>query len=292
MKIIIQLHNNKYPELPQEDSVGTETGTYAVADGVTRDPNIPSDTVISSLEEALRYYPRPSGAKAVADIFTNVFLEHAKTQADLKAIFSLANEAIKKYNSEHIATVDYLVNDYFACVACGVRLRGELLEYGYIGDCGLAVYAADGTLRYMSEDGMATFVAYENKHLKKVDFNWNMASYRRLIRSEYRNKRVVHERDIIGYGALTGEEQALDFIAYGSIKLHPGDWCVIYSDGFRELLLMPEFFKAISSSKDALSFLKHLSHEKSIENYEKFGRERSLIAFQYGPKEREDTVEL
>ena len=281
MIIKLSVPNNKYGKLlPAEDSVAHKDMIFGVADGITRDPNLPSGFKSRKIENALKFYPNPSGAKKVADIFCNGFIDLAERLNSIKDVFVKINSSIASYNNKRIKSVDYLVNDYFACVACGGYIKNNILYYGYIGDCGIAIFNKDGYLKFQTKNGLADFVKFEKKYLENKDFNWIMPEYRYLIRSEYRNKKKFHGKILVSYGALTGEKSAINFVHQGKRKLNTGDLIVFYSDGFENLINYPYFFKAIynKSEREAKQKTSRLSEKLAAKDYEKFGHERSLVA--------------
>lgn len=280
MPISIYLPNIRHKDsLPQEDSSALAPKIWAIADGVTRDPKLPENFKSKSIEDILAYYPKPSGAKMVANIFTKNFVTLAKKNLSIKDIFKKINLLINIYNKKNIDKVDYLVNDFFACVACGGYIKNNSLKYGLIGDCGMAIFNSDGKLNFCTKDGMKPFVDYENKFLKKSDFNWSMPEYRVLIRSEYRNYIKKPKEKKIAYGALTGEVEALSFVTIGERKIRPGSKIVFFSDGARQLVLSSGFSKLMKENITQKLKIKiiNLSLEKAEKNYEDFGRERSVI---------------
>lgn len=280
MPIKIYLPNSKYGALlPQEDSSLFSDRFFAVADGVTRDPKLPKEFKGKSVEDVLKYYPRPSGAYTVARIFSKHFVELSAQKKSIKTIFSTINRLIAEYNNKKIRQVNYLENDYFGCVACGGSITNDSLSYACIGDCGIAIFDFKGKIKFQTENGMKKFIAYENKFLKKKDFNWLMSSYRKLVRSEYRNTLKFHNNALISFGVLTGEKKALRFVEYGKKKLSKGDVVLFYSDGFAPFIDSGFLSKLIQMhpKKELRQAIISKSLELSRKDYEKFGHERSLI---------------
>jgi len=280
MPISIYLPNIRHKDsLPQEDSSFSAPRVWAIADGVTRDPKLPENFNSKSIEDILAYYPRPSGAKVVANIFTKNFITLVKKNLSIKDIFQKINVLINIYNKKNIAKVDYLVNDFFACVACGAYIKNNILKYGFIGDSGMAIFNSKGKLNFCTKDGMQPFVDYENKFLKKSNFNWLMPEYRVLVRSEFRNYIKKPKEKKIVYGALTGEVEAMKFVTIGEKKVRQGSKIVFFSDGARQLVLSSDFseFMKESLSQKLKTEIMNLSLQKAEKDYENFGRERSMI---------------
>ncbi|MFA5070010.1 MAG: hypothetical protein WC528_01900 [Patescibacteria group bacterium] len=284
MIIKIQLPNIKYGQLiPSEDAVAAHHHIFCVADGITRDPKLPKDFPKDSrnIRKILKYYPNPSGAKAVADIFCKNFIRLGRNTNDIKKIFIKINGLIRNYNRKKIKNVDYLVNDYFGCVASGGLIKYDVLYYGYICDGGLAIFDKNGRLKFQTEDDMKKFTDFEKKHLKTKNLNYSLPAYRYLIRTKHRNRpnKIFNSR-LVSYGALTGEKSAEPFIGQGKIKLTKGDLLVFYSDGFIETLKNRNFFAKIYQKNSKLMPKKLVSFSKrlALKNYEKYGKERSLVA--------------
>lgn len=276
MAYTVSLPNSKYGYLvPQEDVVLITKNIFVVADGVTRDPIKPSDFSNKSTEEIFQKYPRPSGAKLAAEVFCQTFVNSFKDwRLSLEAVkeaFRWGNEAVKNLNRKNLVKVDYLVNDYFGCVAAGGVIKDKKLFWGSITDCGIVVYSKEGKVKFQTPNDMKSFGEYVKK--KKID--WKKPANRKLIRSEYRNKpnKMVGGKSI-SYGVLTGEQEAEFFMKFGKIELTKGDMVVFYTDGFEEIIKQSDFFSKIYISSEFLIFCNKLA---SI-NYDKFGKEKSLVA--------------
>ncbi len=271
--------------MPPEDSMSVEGRIFCVADGITRDPISPKDFTNLSIEESLKKYPNPSGARFAADIFCELFIKSLnKKVPSLKTIrnaFIFGNKKIAELNKKHVKKVDYLVNDFFGCVASGGAVYKNKLYWGGICDCGIIIYDKNGKVKFQTPNWMKPFEDYENKHLRKKDFNWPMAKYRKMIRSEYRNnaKKIVNNK-CVSYGALTGETAAKKFMNFGEIDLNKGDLIVFYSDGFESTVQHKKFFKMIYQKDKNLTDQHFIPYTLSLakQDYHKFGRERTLIA--------------
>lgn len=276
MAYTISLPNSKYGYLvPQEDVFLITKNIFVTADGITRDPTTPSDFSNKSMEEIFQKYPRPSGAKLAAEVFCQTFVDSLKDRRlSLKAVkeaFQRGNESVKNLNSKNLKEVDYLVNDYFGCVAAGGGIEDKKLYWGVIADCGIAVFNKEGKVKFQTLNDVKPFEGYVKR--KKID--WKKPANRKLIRSEYRNKpNKTAGGKSISYGALTGEKEAEFFMKFGKIELTKGDMVVFYTDGFEEIIKQSDFFSKIYINSEFLNFCNKLA---SI-NYDKFGKEKSLVA--------------
>lgn len=274
----ITLPNTKYGHLmPIEDAFIVKDKVFCVADGITRDPVSPIDFGNLSQEQLLKNYPNPSGATMAAKLFCKEFSEFTGKEKSIKESFIYANNAISDLNKKHINKVDYLVNDFYACVASAGIIRENKLYWGQIGDCGIIIFDKEGKVKFKTENGLASFLEYING---KEEL-WGKPKRRKLIRSQFRNNpKQIIDGEVVSYGALTGEKAAEFFMKFGVVDLEEGDLIVFYSDGFEYLVKQPSFFQSLYKEKETEVKKSFLSFDKSRsqkDNY-KFGHERTLIA--------------
>ncbi|MDD3102343.1 MAG: hypothetical protein PHE59_04345 [Patescibacteria group bacterium] len=282
----ISLLNFLYGHLmPSEDSMLVDGKIFCVADGVTRDPIFSKDFTRLSYEEALKKYPNPSGAKLAADIFCESFIKSLKNKSfsikNVRDAFIFGNKEIFKLNKKYIKKVDYLVNDFFSCVAIGGIIHGNKLFWGGICDCGIIIYDKHGKVKFQTPNWMKPFEEYEKQYLQKSDFNFAMPKYRKMIRSEYRNniKKIIDDK-CVSYGALTGESAGEKFMNFGEIELNKGDLIIFYSDGFEATVQHKKFFRIIYQKTKRLIDQQFIPFSLYLakQDYNKFGKERTLIA--------------
>jgi len=222
MKIIaFTKHNPKFEILnrPEEDSFKyvEKDGKIiiAVADGITRD-------LINGK------YPIPSPAKKAADIFCKSFLE--------KQNFEYCNKKIAELNKN--LKVDYLENDFAACVAVGGVIENTKLKYGFTSDCGVAVFDEKGILKFRTRDeGPAKYYKQRWNSEKMKGLTWEDDEARRLTRSEFRN----NLDNPYSFGVFTGEDNAIKFVHTGNKKLNNKDYIIFYSDGFSSIIYSRKF---------------------------------------------------
>jgi serine/threonine protein phosphatase PrpC len=278
MEFNITLSNTRYGHLmTDEDSFLTKNNIFCVADGITRDPSSPLDFGDMAPEEILKNYPRPSGAKKAADLFCKEFIKNVDHGKTVKEAFLHGNQAIYKLNKKNIEKVDYLVNDFYACVASGGIIKNGKLYWGQICDCGIIVFNKKGTIKFTTTNGMQPFQEYINGR----EGRWGDPARRHLIRSQFRNNpNQIINGNLVSYGALTGEKRAEYFFKFGELKIGKGDLIVFYSDGFEHLVEKKDFFKVIyrpAEEKITQNFL-DFDKEWSKNNQGLYGRERTLIA--------------
>ncbi len=271
--------------MPSEDSMLVEGKIFCVADGITRDPITPKDFTNLPFEKVLTKYPNPSGARFAADVFCESFVKSLnKKVPSLKTIrnaFIFGNKKIAELNKKNIKKIDYLVNDFFGCVASGGVIYKNKLFWSGICDCGIIIYDKNGKVKFQTPNWMEPFEEYEKKNLQKPNFNFAQPKYRKIIRSEYRNnaKKIVNNK-CVSYGALTGEKEANKFMNFGESRLNKGDLIVFYSDGFEYTVQHKKFFKTIYQKNESLVDQHYIPYSLSLakQEYHKFGRERTLIA--------------
>ncbi|MFA5185130.1 MAG: hypothetical protein WC551_01455 [Patescibacteria group bacterium] len=268
--------------MPPEDSILDGKNVYAVGDGITRDPSYDGDFKKRSLEKILADYPNPSGARCAADIFCETFVEAGDDCADpteIKERFIKANGRIARLNRKSLKKVDYLVNDFYGCAAAGAVISEEKLCWGVIADCGVIIYSKTGKLKFQSPNSMTTFERFTAEG--KIKFKWETQEGRRLVRSQYRNNASqMIDGTCASYGALTGEKTAETFMLCGMENIVKGDLILVYSDGFEPTLKHPDFFKTTYNKSINIFEQKLVPFNLKLaqEKYEKFGKERSLLA--------------
>lgn len=257
---------------PVEDQYYANDNEAIVADGITRDPIGISDFSKCKKQEFLEKYPRPSGAELAAREVCSTF---SNTTGSLVNRLIEANRSVKRLNDKFINECDYLENDYYGTVASCISIDDNILKYAYICDCGVIVYDKDGNVKFKTEDDKEL---YSDPYINKIGIPWNLPAARKIVRSEYRNNlNNIVDGKCASYGALTGEETAISFIRSGLLKLEDEDIIIVYSDGFSYYLTDKDFINnIINFNKDG--FEKYIE-EKSKKDYEKYGKEKTLVMF-------------
>lgn len=230
--------------LHQEDffsySLSKNVAVVAVADGITRDPLnvsvLPNLKTKEGLIKFLESYPKPSPARKAAEIFCNTFVEFFKSPKatlDIKKYFEKSNEKISELNKG--IDVDYLKNDFYACVGCGGIIENNILYYGFIADSGVSVFDKVGKLKFRTRnEGPRIDLVKDDVELSK---SFGFPEFRNRVRSHYRN----NPAEPLSYGAFTGEEKAMYFTRLGRLNLSEGDFVLFYTDGFEKIIFSREF---------------------------------------------------
>jgi len=281
----------KFNRKPNEDFllISEKYPIFALADGVTQ----------SRFEDGK--YAYPAGARVAAQIFCQSVVEYLEknfrpTEKIIEKAFDFANERIWELNKNEgiIEKMDYVVYDYFDTVGVAGFLANPVrnsinrgitkylaskisnganntLFYGYVGDCGLAVFAQNNKLKFQTKDRVEPAV----KKAKGEYKNWRELSQNertKIMHQYFRNQPLG-----FGYGSFTGEPGVKKYYQINSLVLNPGELIVFYSDGFVEYLKLPEFIEILR--REDKKALDDFTFNKAKENYGKFGTDRTLISF-------------
>jgi len=241
----VESKEHKRFHIPIEDSYGFDSKKVilAVADGVTRDP---VEVLPKTKEEFAKYYPKISPARKASDIFVKRFLKIENgSQIAIKLAFKDTNDEIRRWNKLHIPKPDYAVQDLAGCVASGAVIIGTKFYYGFICDCGIAVFDADGKLKFRTEnEGPEKYDKYIWSEIRKrfgKGADWKIPEIRREIRRNYRNNPKNPS-----FGVLTGQASAMKYVRIGSGRLNEGDILIVYTDGLEHAIYSDAFSHKIA----------------------------------------------
>ncbi len=230
---------------PTEEAyrVDTEIGAIAVADGVTRDPMKYLPSGFLGKLKFMWYYPKPSPAKKSADIFCETFplvLKDFDTK-DEKAVrkaIEEANNRIGYWNTQNIPNVDYVTNDFAGCVASGTVEQKGIISWGFLTDCGVAIFDEKGNLRFRTESEdphrLDKYIWQDSQIEGK---SWNQPEVRVRIRSHYRN----NPNEKHSFGVLTGQKEAMSYVRAGTQEIRPNDYLAVYTDGLEPIIFSGGF---------------------------------------------------
>jgi len=268
-----QIYTKYELKFPEEDYFYLEDNIFCVADGVTRDL-IGGDIrpYPKTKEEATyiaEHYPNPSGAfessKIIADNFVK-YMKQAKkiTETEILEAIKKANKDVWEINKNR--KIDYVGEDLYCSEAVGGVITEEFLYCFGIGDCYIKVYDENYDELFTTVNDHEWMEKFEEEYLKKGLYNWLDPRSRLLIRGALRNNYIVtYQGEKVGYGALTGEDRAMDFVKVHKIPLAKAKYIVAYSDG-----CMPYF-----ENKEEI--------KKTLENPDRIignGSERTLVVYE------------
>jgi len=276
MKVFVATYSDfiKFNKKPNEDFylVSKKFPLFAIADGVTQ-ACFPTGE-----------YAFPLGARAAAEIFCYTVMRYLekklKEKINYKGLieiaFNLANKRIEELNENEGITerLDYLFYDYFDTVGVVGFIAKNKLYYGYVGDCGLAIFNKNNKIIFKTNDDVAKAVNLAKKIYKKWG-SFSLEQKSLILHSQFRNR-----KDGRGYGSFTGEKVVKRYYRIGRKSLNEGDLILFYSDGFLNYLSFPKFLKLIKKM-DRKNFEK-FTNRKAKENYEKYGTDRTIVAIEFG----------
>jgi len=261
--------------------VSSKYPIFAVADGVTL------------RGKGKEYYPIPSPVLKVAKIFCQEAINFAERNyqnfslREVKKVFEFTNRKIKEFNKKRGITKErkdfnYWDVDFYHCTAGFALIKDRKLYWGKICDSEISVYDKKGNLKFQSPSG-GVFNKSGPWDKEMAQFQQGTPEREAEARRVYRN-RLDKRNKPYGWGALTGEKEALDYLNKGVINLAKGDIIFLFTDGFKDYFDLEEFKKALSNWKNLKKTIKNLSKTLSKLNLSKFGRERTLLGIKIRQK--------
>ncbi len=231
----ITVRNRQRADKPNEDhfTADDQNGLYLIADGVTTTP------------AAGDPYPDLAGGQMAARTFCDLahtfLLAHISELCTspvetMRMALIAANDAIRVLNLAHhrYAGANFADQDYYGTVAAMAAVLGDKLYLLAIGDVTV-------TLNRGTHLALITDVQTDNVRTYKQTMLERGLGARELtlaIRRDYRNR--IHARGLggepVGYGVLTGEAGALDFVKDHTLPLEGGDRILLASDGLLPLI--------------------------------------------------------
>ena len=232
-----------------------------VADGITRDPKnmskLPNKKNLLGMLQFFYNYPRPSPAKQAVDNFINNFIPSVSISRDISRNLILegmndGNKSLRFYNESLCIrpdTVDYLENDYAACVAAAALIDSleTRMIWASIADCRVRIFNSKGNITFESpQEGPNSKGSIDEDIMKKYQTRFIVPYGRRKIREEYRN----NPQEPLSYGAFTGEKSALQYIKSGEQKINFDDRIIVHTDGVEEAVISGAFADALQTKNE------------------------------------------
>lgn len=267
-----QIYTKYGLQFPEEDYYYLEDNIFCVADGVTRDLIGGEIRPYPKKEEDAKYiaahYPNPSGAYESSKIIGNNFVKYMKDKEpndeSIKEAIRKANKDVWEINKDR--KIDYVGEDLYCSEAVGGVITNDYLYCFGIGDCYIKVYDENKNELFSTENDHLWMEEFEAEYLKSGEYNWMDPRYRLLIRGALRNNyTVTYNGKHAGYGALTGEDTAMNFVRIYKISLENAKYIVAFSDGCIQY------------------FDKKEEAEKTLENPDRIkenGSERTLVIYE------------
>lgn len=276
-------YNNKYQnemytkyelEYPEEDYCYLEENAFCIADGVTRDLIGGEIRPYPKTREEAKYiaehYPNPSGAflssKVIADNFVKYIREaEEKSEESVKEAIAKANKDVWEINKDR--KIDYVGEDLYCSVAVGGIITEKYLYCFGIGDCYVKVFDENKNELFSIVNDHLWMEAFEDEYLRNGEYNWMNPRYRLLMRAGIRNNYIVtYNGKKVGYGALTGEDRAMDFVKTYKVPLDKAKYIAVYSDGCMQYFENKEEVEKTLENPDRIA---NGGSERTLAIYEK-----------------------
>lgn len=265
----------RYLHRPQEDYTLASQAypIFVVADGVT---------LMTCLFDG-KAYPDPSPAGEAARIVCETFVRAAEDRyasfsgSDIPEIFQLVNEAVAVYNAKRgreSGSVNYWNLDYYSATAAFAVVKDGVLYWGSICDASVILVDPLGAQRFHSpkrqelvESRPAPFIGDDGDPGACAQYRWR----------ELRNK-VNNNGKRVGYGVVTGEPNALLYLASGQEFVQSGEILLLCTDGFEPYTEQADFISLFTQwPADLDQQVRGFTMRQAQEQPNVFGSERSLI---------------
>lgn len=215
-------------------SIDLKAAVATVADGVTRprrrDESYPSEEGVIA----------PCLFKSkIPDVLRSASASFAE---EMRRAFQVVNKAIWEENKRRFPDApDFVYEDYLSTVGVAWWLPpvSNSAVLGYIGDCMAFYLPYGGRPRMLTVNQLEDWNRYNPSYDWKHSSHWELSSVeaeRRCgfwRRKHIRNKKDAYGPDgtpVSGYGDLTGEAVAIDFVEIVTVNVSPGDRFVLASD--------------------------------------------------------------
>lgn len=206
---------NAAPGKPNEDYalVDVMRGVVIVCDGVTR--MAPADA-----------YPNPSPAAEAAARFASAAYSDlvrgsGTARERIRSAYAVGNAAVAAYNAVAFPDPGFW-QDHGCTVALIALFEAEQLTFGAIGDC------CGWIIREQAPVSFLTPQTSRAGQYHAVGATWE----ERVLDSRRALRNTGHP---FGYGAITGEPRALDYVEYGTLPLAGIPRVILASDGIEAL---------------------------------------------------------
>ena len=260
---------------PEEDYFKVDDNLFCVTDGVTRDlvggEVRPYPQTKEEAQYIAEHYPNPSGAYQSSVIIAENFVKYLKKCGEAiseEAIFECIKKANKDvWNINKDRDIDYIGEDLYCSEAVGGVITNEFLYCFGIGDCFIKAFDENYNEIFSTINDHLYMEEYEEEFLKKGMYSWMDPRGRVLIRAALRNNSIIsYNGKKAGYGALTGEDRAMDFVNTYKIPLDNVNYICAFSDG-----CLPYFENKEISQKTILNpdSIKTGGSERTLVIYEK-----------------------
>lgn len=224
------------------DSFHQNDNRFCVADGITRDlTNGDEFKLPRNAKDALKFllnYPQLSELRAVANTCTTIFTSSNKTE--LKELLEQINISIRFYNDTFLrGQGQYLGRNNFGVTAAGGIIDNNRLKGFNIGDSNIilldkfcdTIAKTKDDVKDNKEKREKYIIEEHYPEIDNIDVLWHNNEFRSWYRETFINTSAVGS-----FGALNGDEEALDHINYYDFDLNRVHFILSYTDGFEETM--------------------------------------------------------
>ncbi len=199
---------------------------------------------IPVLRDAGGFYPNDNGLVAsgtAARVICHAFVhEDHESSYELLRLFELANESIRVHNSAN-QTYEKTAPYWMATVGCALvsNLSTDVSYFGYIGDPLAFLISPNREVSILTEDQLRPFElhinSYHKSDSKDLANNIFIREHQdRYVRNVMDARCFCGER-LRGWGALTGQLEAMDFVVVNKIQTPLGSRVILASDAIEAI---------------------------------------------------------
>lgn len=219
-------------------------------------------------------YPNPSPAAAAAAAAADAMgrtlagQQARVTLVGVRNAFKRGNAAVQVLNKKLSLWDDHnwWDRDLAGTVAACLVVKPHRFLYGFIGDCGVAHFVADGRIQWRTPDLVAPATAY-SPSIEEIGQKQRFITVRR----DFRNRpQAPHPT----FGVLTGEKAALSYVQAGSRSYTTGDILAVYSDGAAPFVVDEATFSQLLATSEASAIQDYVAQRSSSEQH---NDEKTLI---------------
>ncbi len=199
---------------------------------------------IAELVKSNRKYPNPSPAGDISRIFCEAVVKHVK-------------EIYETFEEEDTV-------DIFKYANCEIHRYNEKIGKNYISGNVTGYYSATGSFAVI-KGTKAYWASICDSFIAHFDSEMNL--------------RFMSSGLCQPYAVINGEERMADYLESGVLDLAKGDRLFVFTDGYEYYMRNSAFLKLFKEWDENLKDrILRFSQETNLEDPEKYGHERSLIA--------------
>lgn len=225
--------------------------------------------------------------KKAAEIAGNSIFSYIKENIDgtsdyvnvLVGAYKEANKKVRTFNESlgaNYTKLDFLNAGLCGCVCSYGFVNNNTIFFAQINDCGVMVFDQQKNREVDFIYNQKSLISYIAKVAKEKNFEKGSLQEHVFIRKEVMNNFYLEYLGAnAGFGAMTGQEESLKFLHYGSSHFFKNQKAIFYTDGFIPFVYSSDFIGVLMgrSGKEVLDFI-----ESKVQKGDKqCKKEKSLI---------------